>query len=206
MPTLTEIITGLDAPTRDHLSAIHIERLPDDHWQVRISIAVWVNGVTHIRTEAGTIRADLSDLPEGVAAVSGGRYPHLLAEIDGDVEAQIRDLQASGVIGDIDAARMEPVATGGPHDGRVVYIVKPLRDPWGKIDLVGRVELAQRAGTTPGMVDSWRLRHADFPVPVAPGPVWNWRQVEAWLAKPRPAGRPSHSVVSRSNIGGPDAG
>lgn len=60
-------------------------------------------------------------------------------------------------------------------------------------DLVGATDLAQRAGKQVATVHSWRARHADFPEPVvqlAAGPVWDWRAVEQWLAKPRPAGRP----------------
>ena len=60
-------------------------------------------------------------------------------------------------------------------------------------DPVGVAEIARRAGTSPGMVRNWRRRHADFPIPLAElamGPVWDWPEVEAWLAKPRPMGRP----------------
>jgi len=60
-------------------------------------------------------------------------------------------------------------------------------------DLVSVTEIAQRAGTTPGMVHSWRRRHPDFPPPVAQlaiGPVWDWPPVAAWLARPRRTGRP----------------
>jgi hypothetical protein len=60
-------------------------------------------------------------------------------------------------------------------------------------DLVSVTEIAQRAGTTAGTVHSWRRRHLDFPAPVASlaiGPVWQWPHVAAWLAQPRPSGRP----------------
>lgn len=60
-------------------------------------------------------------------------------------------------------------------------------------DLVGRREIAERAGTTPALVDAWRRRHADFPAPewtVSGTPIWRWETVAAWLAKPRPTGRP----------------
>lgn len=61
------------------------------------------------------------------------------------------------------------------------------------MDIVDVAEIANRAGTTPGTVHSWRVRHADFPEPFARlriGPVWQWHEVEKWLAKPRSAGRP----------------
>ena len=60
-------------------------------------------------------------------------------------------------------------------------------------DLVSVTEIAQRAGTTPGTVHTWRRRHASFPAPIvtlAVGPVWHWSDVARWLAIPRPPGRP----------------
>ena len=62
----------------------------------------------------------------------------------------------------------------------------------GLPDLVGRVEIAERAGTTPGMVDAWRKRHRTFPEPyaaLASGPVWEWSDVDSWLRIPRASGR-----------------
>lgn len=59
-------------------------------------------------------------------------------------------------------------------------------------EIVSVTEIAQRAGTTPGTVHSWRRRHGDFPAPLAElavGPVWSWPDVEAWIAQPRPTGR-----------------
>lgn len=59
--------------------------------------------------------------------------------------------------------------------------------------LVGTAEIAERAGVQLATVHSWRARHANFPAPVvrlATGPVWDWREVEAWLAIPRRSGRP----------------
>lgn len=62
------------------------------------------------------------------------------------------------------------------------------------LDLVGVTEIAQRAGVASiNVVYMWRKRHANFPPPyveLAMGPVWLWESVEAWLAKPRPNGRP----------------
>jgi hypothetical protein len=61
------------------------------------------------------------------------------------------------------------------------------------MDIVDVTEIARRAGTTAGTVHSWRVRHEDFPAPLvtlAIGPIWKWRDVERWLAKPRRTGRP----------------
>jgi hypothetical protein len=61
------------------------------------------------------------------------------------------------------------------------------------LDLVDISEIAKRAGTTPGTVQTWRHRHADFPAPLVQlriGPVWDWPPVAAWLAKDRKPGRP----------------
>lgn len=60
-------------------------------------------------------------------------------------------------------------------------------------DLVDVAAIASRAGTTPGTVHSWRRRHVDFPAPLvtlAIGPVWDWRDVAAWLGRARRPGRP----------------
>ncbi len=60
-------------------------------------------------------------------------------------------------------------------------------------DLVGRGEIASRAGVAVATVDAWRRRHPGFPAPVATVggvPVWRWRDVAEWVAVPRRAGRP----------------
>lgn len=51
-------------------------------------------------------------------------------------------------------------------------------------DPVGISEIAERHGTTPGTIRSWRHRHADFPEPIADlamGPLFDWHEVETWL-------------------------
>jgi hypothetical protein len=62
-------------------------------------------------------------------------------------------------------------------------------------DPVGVSDIAQRAGVKPDTVQKWRDRHADFPAPVlklARGPLWEWTDVEDWLARERRPGRPSN--------------
>lgn len=59
------------------------------------------------------------------------------------------------------------------------------------LDLVGVAEIAERAKVKRQTVRLWLIRHDDFPPPVAKlvaANVWLWPDVEAWLAKPRPAG------------------
>jgi predicted DNA-binding transcriptional regulator AlpA len=60
-------------------------------------------------------------------------------------------------------------------------------------DLVGVAEIAQRAGVKRDTIRQWRRRHPDFPQPLirlATGPVWDYAEVERWMAKVRPPGRP----------------
>lgn len=59
-------------------------------------------------------------------------------------------------------------------------------------DLVGLSEIAARSGTPLPTLKRWR-RRPDFPAPLvtlAAGPVWDWPTVAAWIAIPRPMGRP----------------
>ena len=59
------------------------------------------------------------------------------------------------------------------------------------MDLVGMSEIAQRLGTSAGLVRQWRQRAIGFPQPLvtlATGPVWDWSTVQAWAAVPRPPG------------------
>lgn len=51
-------------------------------------------------------------------------------------------------------------------------------------DLVGLVEIAQRAGVQRPVVSTWRKRHPEFPAPVAElhiGPVFWWPTIKEWL-------------------------
>ena len=52
------------------------------------------------------------------------------------------------------------------------------------LPLVGKTEIAMRAGVLQGVVYDWRNRYPDFPAPVAElrmGWVWWWPEVEKWL-------------------------
>lgn len=59
----------------------------------------------------------------------------------------------------------------------------------GASELVGVAEIAERSGRPVSTVQSWRRRHAGFPVPfaqLASGPVWQWPSVDRWIrASPR---------------------
>jgi hypothetical protein len=61
-------------------------------------------------------------------------------------------------------------------------------------DLVGRAEIAERAGIRLQTVDTWRRRYPSFPDPmgtISGTPIWHWPAVEAWIRDtPRDAGRP----------------
>jgi predicted nucleic acid-binding protein len=50
--------------------------------------------------------------------------------------------------------------------------------------LVSVAELAARSGRSVNTIQSWRRRHADFPLPsveLAAGPIWLWADVSAWI-------------------------
>jgi predicted nucleic acid-binding protein len=59
----------------------------------------------------------------------------------------------------------------------------------GESDLVGVAEIAARSGHPTSTIQSWRRRHAGFPMPfaaLASGPVWRWSTVDRWIrAEPR---------------------
>ena len=67
-----------------------------------------------------------------------------------------------------------------------------MTNPWGGPRLAGLAEVAGLAGVT--RKRAWQLtRHPKFPEPVqelAATPVWREDDVQAWLATPRPPGRP----------------
>jgi hypothetical protein len=74
-------------------------------------------------------------------------------------------------------------------------------------DLVGFAEIVQRSGRPTQTVATWR-RRPDFPKPVlslAAGPVWSWREVEAWIRLPRLAGRPPRNRVDEAEHHDPSA-
>jgi chromosome partitioning protein len=53
-------------------------------------------------------------------------------------------------------------------------------------ELVGHHEIATRVGVRENTIAQWRIRHADFPAPVADlkmGPVWSWPDVEEWMER-----------------------
>ena len=60
------------------------------------------------------------------------------------------------------------------------------------LDLVGRREIAERAGTTPALVAAGRRGPPAVARPqgIVPGtPLWRGGAGAAWLARPRPTGR-----------------
>lgn len=63
--------------------------------------------------------------------------------------------------------------------------------------IVDMAAIAAHAGVTTGTVRQWRVRHPDFPAPtmLAIGPVWHLGEVDRWLERGRPAGRPKAVAV-----------
>ena len=75
--------------------------------------------------------------------------------------------------------------------------VERLQDGLPTIRRLTRADVAAMAGTSVGMVDTWRHRHADFPKSTSePGQHLRWDadEITAWLAKPRRTGRPRKGV------------
>lgn len=64
-------------------------------------------------------------------------------------------------------------------------------------DLVGTSTIARLAGVKAATVQAWTERHPTFPAPVqvfGATRVYRWSDVAAWLAIPRPSGRPRSAV------------
>jgi transposase-like protein len=64
---------------------------------------------------------------------------------------------------------------------------KQIREEWCP-DPVGITEIAKRHGTSPGVIRSWRRRHADFPGPIAElamGPLFDGNEVDEWIRSTR---------------------
>ncbi len=56
----------------------------------------------------------------------------------------------------------------------------------GQGTFVGVAEIARRIDVRPDTVHKWRMRHPDFPDPIADlaaGPVWRWADLEKWLTR-----------------------
>jgi hypothetical protein len=69
-----------------------------------------------------------------------------------------------------------------------------------RMELVGLIEIAQRAGVRRTQVSVWRTRHDDFPAPLADlavGPVFAWEQVKRWLEQ---TGRRTDAAWTREEI------
>lgn len=73
-------------------------------------------------------------------------------------------------------------------------------------ELVGRAEIARRAGIKERTVDSWRRRHSEFPEPlthVSGTPLWLWPDVAAWIENTsHEPGRPSSAPIAQTPYSG----
>jgi hypothetical protein len=88
-----------------------------------------------------------------------------------------------------DTDTMPGTGAGTPEVGRAT---PSSESPPSPDDLVDLTTIAERHGTTPGTVRSWRYRYPPgvpyFPEPVGRygnSPVWRWADVEPWLATRR---------------------
>ncbi len=141
---LTEWIAEMEPPIRDNVTAIHLAHAPDGTWQARASISLFVAGGRESHVADSTITLDDHDLPGGVTAASWTRYPDRHVALEADIEAQLAELRASGLVGLMNWTRFGPVP-GGPHDRRCTYVVKPLRYPPSSV-----LRRRQRDGHRPG--------------------------------------------------------
>lgn len=85
------------------------------------------------------------------------------------------------------------IASAAAHDGPVRERVEDEGTWWvgyyhGRraehLNLVGVLDIAERAGVTRDAVQKWRNRYPDFPAieaTISDYPVWRWAEVEAWL-------------------------
>jgi hypothetical protein len=119
MQTLVEIVRDLDPLLREHLGAVRIEPHADGFTATlsfcpyeaarQPSETLGTETVHHVLT------ADLHAPPPGVAATAADRWPDEIVELDPatPADAQIRQLDASGLVGRVRAARLD-APDGGP--------------------------------------------------------------------------------------------
>lgn len=110
MDTLLETIDGLDDTLLSHLSTIIIDEDADGALTATLSIDLYVPGGTTATAGPYAISADLSDPPEGITPTSLVRWQDITKPLANDVDIieQIQQLQASGLVGDLDASSFEP--------------------------------------------------------------------------------------------------
>jgi predicted nucleic acid-binding protein len=132
-----------------------------------------------------TVWVDEAMHTAALAAHAAGGRPSLVDQVSFAVMRQQgieqaftfdRDFELHGFRRAIGGAR-EP---RGVHEGAAEYGTDVQSSA-----LVSVAEIAARAGRPVNTVQSWRRRHADFPLPVtqlAAGPIWNWSAVDAWIA------------------------
>jgi hypothetical protein len=109
--TLTDIINDLEPVVRNAVSGLHIEPA-GPRYHVSLSIALYTQGTAPSATREHRISVDTEHLPDGVSVAGWTRWPNLERDLDpfAQVEEQIRDLSATGLLGTLDAARFTPLS------------------------------------------------------------------------------------------------
>lgn len=138
---------------------------------------IWVDQEVHAAALAAFRRSD-----NAVSAVDRVSFAVMRDHAIETVFAFDEDFVREGFI----APPTEPAAWRGVHEASAPYA----GDSAG--DLVSVAELAARAGRSTNTIQSWRRRHADFPLPVAQlaaGPIWSWPSVNRWVSSRTPSTR-----------------
>jgi hypothetical protein len=91
----------------------------------------------------------------------------------------------------------DPVYYGEVDDALGVYSIRLERRD--DDDLVTLAEAGRRTGTPYPTLKTWRQRHEDFPGPAVADRLWRLSEIRAWIAKPRPPGRPSTARLAAAD-------
>jgi len=143
--TLVDAILQIPETLRDKISVITIR--PDgDGYEAVVSIAAMVpaiNGMEYEDNGPYHVTVDLDALPPGVTVRQWVRCPDYHVTLTGavPVEPQIRELQASGLLGPLDASRYDAADS-------VSWLVKPLRIPGRGEEIVTVAEAAHELGVS----------------------------------------------------------
>lgn len=110
MDTLTEIVAGMEPPLRAALAAIRVD-CDGAGAEARLSISLFRPPSPAGSVSGYAVTIDTASLPAGVSLTGWERWPDIVRTISmaTPMAAQIAALDASGLVGTLDAARFVPV-------------------------------------------------------------------------------------------------